>query len=331
MNKFRAVLQHDFFNFLEESHFSVEYEDVGAHFQYNKALNQLTIELSSKGKNKSDFEEEFERIFLLLFLMMGSCPYIKLISFNDEESDLETLTRRHITHKYYHDLQFRICTPCSKNITRSLLSEFKSITLPDKKISLLSFYLLQILVSKEYEKNVFIAHRLTLLLHAIDGMITKQQGFFKEEITEKIIEEWPEMEQNKENKRINYFFPKLYYLCSETIFLYEDRCKILKVLGKDKKGFLDTLVDTRHFYSHMLPLNERKKRLREGKDIRVYFDILFYSLRLYWLKKMDVNLDDSVIINTYSVFHDWIVDIEKIKDEPYLSGTYLLQQRLIKE
>ncbi len=322
MNHFKVVLYHTFFKFSEEPKFSVEYENVHASFQYDKAQCQLIVELSSEKNNLLDLEEEFTRLHLLFFLMMGSCPVIILKILNNKEYYLDKLSVKYFTDKYYHNVHFRLCVPNSQNITGSLLSSFKSITLPEK-VSIISFYSLQALVSQGY-KNVLTDHRLTLLLQAIDGMINKEQGFNKEEVKSNIIKEWPEME----HQDIGDLFHKIYFFASETFFPYENRCRILKVLGKDKKEFLDAIIHTRHFYSHMLSLNERKKRLTEGKDIRVYFEILVYSIRLYWLKKMDVNLDETVIIKAYNIFHDWLIDIQELKNEPYLSGTYLLNQRL---
>ncbi|MDY5837037.1 MAG: hypothetical protein SPK23_08025 [Eubacteriales bacterium] len=322
MNHFKVILYHDLFKFSEETEFSVEYENVHASFQYDKAQFQLIVELSSVENNIIDLEEEFIRLHLLFFLMMGSCPVIISKELNGNKYDIDELSVKFFTDKYYQNSHFCLCIPNSQNITESLLTSFKSITLPEK-VSIVSFYSVQALISIEYE-HVLLDHKLTLLLQALDGMINKEQGFNKKEVKSKIIKEWPEMPHQK----ISDLFCKLYFFASETLFPYENRCHILKAIGKDKKEFLEAIIHTRHFYSHMLSLNERNKRLVESKDFRVFFDILIHSIRLFWLKKLDANLDDQVTISTYNIFHDWLVYIYGLEDEPYLSGIYILHQHL---
>lgn len=322
MNSLKVVLRHDFFEFINDSQFYIKHDNIHIKFQYDTERCRLSVDLESNKESVTSLEEEYARLHLLFFLMIGSCPIIKSKALNDKECVVDELSVKYFTDRHYHNIHFRLCVPSSQNITESLIKSFKAITLPEK-ISLISFYSLQALVSQEY-KNVFIDHKLTLLLQTLDGMIDIEQGFNKENIKCEIIKEWPDMERQE----IGDLFYKIYFFASETIFCYENKCRILKVLGKNKKEFLDAIIHTRHFYSHMLSLNERRKRLTEGKDLRVYFEILVYSIRVYWLKKMNVKLDENVILNTYSVFHDWLVDINQLQNEAYLSGTYQLHQRL---
>lgn len=325
MNRFKAVLHHDLFEVTGESQFFIEYDNVGVDFQWNSRMPQhprnestcqLIIELSSDENDPSYLSDEFDRIFLLIFLMMGSCPKIELISHNGIKRKLDDLPKKYFTHVYYQKLRFCICQPCSKNITKDVLSAFKFITDSDK-VSILSFFSLQALVADAYW-DIYNEHRLTLLIHAIEGLVNKPH-FCKSKVKREIERFYPE-----ENVQKRELFLKIYGLCSKTVFFYDDKynCNILKVLKKDRLSFASSLEDTRDFYSHMLTHGKKPDRLLDANEFLIYFKLLIYSARLYLLTIFGVEVDEDDIQNTYKLLHDWIVEINQIENEPYFHGKY---------
>jgi len=187
-----------------------------------------------------------------------------------------------------------------------------------RKLNLSAIHSMEFLISDSY-KHVVLDHRLTLLLHIIDGVIS-------DEVISKAKAELKEKYQ--ENGKVGDYKAKAYFLFENYFFVYEDeaRSELLQLLNVDKKKFLKVITDTRNSNSHMLVVGKKKNCLRNGREMLEYFEIVCYILRVYLITQVGLKVDKARVQEYLYILHDWILQEYYKEYEPIKSNHYKMIQ-----
>lgn len=254
-------------------------------------------------------------IMSILFLALGGMPKIEEMSYNSCENNLTDLAGKFNTDEYFRESILCICPISSALICQGTLDAYRTIMQ-------IPIYSMQYLVSENY-KHIITNHRIVLLLHVIDGFI--DDGVIskcKLEIANKY---------NPSDNPGNYMC-KVFFLCKNYFYKYHRKynCKILQLLKVNQYEFLQIISDTRNWYSHFFKENKKIHRLTDGAEMRIYFEIVFYLLRVYlMIEKLHISVDESVVQEYFYIIHDWILDVRKSDQKLYKSKTYKINEGLI--
>lgn len=110
-------------------------------------------------------------------------------------------------------------------------------------------------------------------------------------------------------------------------FIEENECQkvdVLAVLGIDEYKFLQIITDTRNWYSHMWKSKDKDSRLSDGKLMVIYFEIIYYAIRLYLISNiLMISVQIDFVKEYLYILHDWIVEVYLL-DIDFKSNTYLI-------
>lgn len=259
----------------------------------------------------------FFEIFSLLFLYLGAFPTLIKMEFNNELLDTTKYVGKYTSQTYFIKNNTAICSIDVNSINESKLHLYRKV----RQIPLFS---LHYLVSESY-KNVITNHKITLLLHVIDGLVPDT---IIEQMKDEIKVKYNPCNADGSVRNVGNYLPKCYYLCNNYFFSYNDNfsCEILQLLKNNQFGFLEVVADTRNWYSHFSADDKKAKRLRDGIDIVIHFEIIYYAIRLYLAKEIKVAVCEDWIIEFFYCIHDYILEVIYEKNAPLKSKTYRISK-----
>ncbi len=171
----------------------------------------------------------------------------------------------------------------------------------------------------DYYAHVITNHKVTLLLHALEGISQKQWiNSLEQELRSKYSCEF------SRDKRIGDYFKYAYYLCTKYFFKYHRKhgCGILPLLKVNQFQFVKQITDTRNGYSHFLQHSQNSLQLEYGGDMVIFFYIIIYAMRLLIIDELGIPSNEQYIKEAYFAIHDWILDVKYDKKEPLKSESY---------
>lgn len=302
MNTIQLKMEHLFFQRNKVADFQVQIENATVTMESN--YNLLVIVL--KGKSIEKLNELMLDMLSVLFLYLGGYPKIVEIRENNKIIDISNILNKFYTQDYFIKNNLAICKIDDTTINAAVLAKFKTI-------NQLPIYSLQYLVSENY-KSITSTHKITLLLHIIDGIVPDSTPGLEAEIKRKY----------HVNGNIGKYLPKVYYLCKYYFFNYESKfnCEILKILNETEYSFLRKITDTRNANSHFLNSNKKIHRMEDGDEVLRYFQILYYSIRLCLIDKLKVQTEENWIVEYLYCIYDWISTLQNSSFVSFKSETY---------
>lgn len=306
MNRIQATYQSDIFTTYQIRAFEVNiYRSI-----VSIGSEEKTCLIQIQGRKSTDnLLQLLTKIEFLIFFYLGFFPVLVSIEVNGINQDISERLLKYHTSKQFIG-QSRIIS----NISADTICEQKLQKL--SRLHQTGLNSLQYLVSEPYD-HVIVDHKMTLLLHVVQGLYDESR----------LQQDWQYLQRRyKELKgnKIGYYMPSAYWLCDKYFFKYHRKynCEILPLLKVTQCQFLRRLTDTRNWYSHFLPESEKAMRIRKGQDFVIYFEILYYAIRLSVVDWLGIPLDDDRIREFYYIIHDWVQAIVYARDTPLKSNTY---------
>lgn len=294
--------------------------------KFTVKIDNCKVELESKQQEliiqicgrsgKEKVRQLLSDLECLFFFYLGSFPLMEFLYINGDEIDISKRAAKYET---------------SKNFLKDnlVISDINDITVNEQKIEELRkinaypIYSLQCLLSKAYD-HVITNHKMTLLLHVIDGLyeVDKHQSkVIKQEIQNK----YPESQKGA----VGDYMAAIYLLCEKYFFYYHRKyaCGIMPLLKVTRYKFMARLSETRNWYSHFLNESKKPNRIVKGGDFIIYFELVCYMIRLLAIDRIGTVIDESRIQEFYYTVHDWILGIMYDTDEPLKSNTYRIEKQ----
>ena len=264
----------------------------------------LTIEGRKPVKEIKSFLFE---LLSLLFLYLGSYPRMESLVINNKKQDLSNLIVKFNTREEFIKPEMVICNIENSSINETVLNKFRNINKHP-------IYSLEYLVSKEY-KHVVMNHKLTLLLHVMEGLADRS-------VLRQLEDELRNLMGTK--NLIGKFKASSYNILKNNFFKYHKKfdCGIFTLLDVDEMSFLEKITDTRNWHSHFYDESKKKNRLKKGDDMLYYFYIIFFAIRIYLIDSLGVSLNEEKIKEYCFMLHDWVLTEKHKKNEPLKSKTY---------
>lgn len=261
--------------------------------------SKLTMKIEGR-KKIQEIESLLFELLSLLYIYLGGFPQIETVKVNNLAKNLCDLQTKYFTDDRFCKEYYSTCDVNIATMNDIVLDKFRQI----KQIPIAS---MQYLVSRGY-KSVVPDHKITLMLHVIEGIVEKRmlcKLHGKTDIKGGI--------KGASN-----------YLCQNYFFKYQEKfdCEILQLLQVTENRFIKNIWDTRDWYSHLLNSDQKPDRLKKGSDMIIYFEILMYAARLLIMDLLEVPYDESKIAEFYYVIHDWLQDVFGKKNQPLKSRTY---------
>lgn len=267
------------------------------------------LEIRIKGRKGSEkLEAVLAEIESLLFVYLGSFPAILSLSINGVEQDLTDRINKYKTSSRFVKKNLALCSISPETVNSDVINVMRTI----KRTPMFS---LQYIVSESYD-CVIQDHKITLLLHIVEGVVDK--GIIKKELAEAIRKY-----SISSSDLPGEYFGAAYYICKHYFFNFHKKynCGILQLLAKNQRSFLQTITDTRNWYSHLFYESKKPDRLKNGKEMMIYFEIIYYTLRLMLIDKLGLKPNEDCIKEFYNSVHDWIAELYK-KNVPLKSIAY---------
>lgn len=307
MNHLKAVVEHKFFitSRVERFNLKMENNTVLLYSEYDK----LHIEILGR-KTIAKLRTLFFDILSLLFIYLGSSPKICELIENGQSIDIAQFSSKYTPSKRFSNKEACLCPINNTTINEKVLKLFLNIS----KMPINS---LQFLLCEAYDKLAQ-DHRITLLLHIIDGIVSKAEV---QKAKTYLCGKYPQIYNIK---TIGNYLPAVYHLCQNYFFNYHRKfkCDILQLLKVTQLKFVQISADTRNWYSHFLEESKKPNRLKCGEEMIFWFDILHYAIRLMIVSELKVSIDEGVVKEYYYILHDWILKILYGKEDNLKSNTY---------
>lgn len=273
----------------------------------------IKVFICIEGKCKIEkIENEGEDVLSILSICLGGYPGIIKKEKNGSVIDISNLAGKYRTWSYFQKNNLCICNIDNSVICQPVLDSYRVL-------SKLPIFSMQNLISENYQ-SIMSDHRITLLLHVIDGLVN-----------DSVIPQMTSELKNRYNftDKVGTYKPKVYYLLKNYFFGYHRKfnCEILQLLHVNQKQFIGIICDTRNWYSHFLKYTTKKNRMHSGKEMLIYFEIIYYVLRLYLLDELKVEIDETQVREYFYCIHDWISEIKE-KNCAFKSNTYKINKGL---
>lgn len=276
---------------------------------------ELIIQISGKaGEEKtkkllSDLEN-------LLFFYLGSFPFMESLNINGNEMDISKRAAKYETSNNFLKDNLVICDIDETTLNAQKIKELR-------KISLYPIYSFQCLLSKAYD-HVITNHKMTLLLHVIDGLYEADKHQLQA-VKQEIKNKYPESRKGN----VGDYMAAVYSLCKKYFFSYHRKyaCGIMPLLKVTSYKFMARLSETRNWYSHFLSESRKPLRIVKGRDFIIYFELVCYMIRLSVIDRIGVPISESRVQEFYYTVHDWILAIMYDADEPLKSNTYKIEKQ----
>lgn len=288
MNELKCTVEHIAFGIYCLKSFETNIDNCHVQFQKDESIVIIKIR-GRKGEHR--LWELCHDLLSLIFIYLGSFPEIREITYNGKQNDLSPMIRKFWSEEYYKKVITCLCNISEETINQKCMESYR-------RLPRLPLYSMQYLMSSTYE-HIVANHRITLLLHTIDGFI--DDGVGKQSAIE--AKNRYVMSNNPGN-----YFGKVYALCKGYFFKYHRKFnfKILQALHVNQRTFIEVIADTRNWYSHFLPSARKPHKMQKGDDMRIYFDILFYVLRLHLISEIGVAIDDSTVCTYFYAVREWV-------------------------
>ncbi|MEQ2471947.1 hypothetical protein [Laedolimicola intestinihominis] len=258
----------------------------------------------------------FDELECLIFFYLGSFPLMELFYINEKEIDISKRAVKYETSDNFLKDNLIICDIDETTVNQQRIEELR-------KINSYPIYSFQYLLSKAYD-HVITNHKMTLLLHIIEGLYNADKNQLQAEKKE-IYNKYPEAKKGV----VGDYMAAVHWLCKKYFFNYHKKyaCEIMPLLKVTRYKFMTRLAETRNWYSHFL--NESKKPLRivKGRDFIIYFEIVCYMIRLSVIDRMGVPINEGRVQEFYYTVHDWILEILYDTDKPLKSTTYQIKEQ----
>lgn len=308
MNELKAEVRHKFFVVNKVDKFKTEIDSLDISIWSNSEI--LYIDICGR-KAIEKIEDLVLELFSLFSLYLGGYPKIMKMEVNGQVMDTSMYVGKFDTWEYFIKSDLAICQINESTVNGDVLHNYRNL----KQTPL---YSMQYLVSSNY-KHVIINHKITLLLHIIDGIVS--DSIVKPMQTEIKSKYHVQGDKGK-------YKPKVYYLCKNHFFNYHRKynCEILSLLQVTQYKFLQIVTDTRNWYSHFLSENKKLDRLKDGAEMLIYFEIVYYTIRLFLISEIDVKANEEFVKEYFYSVHDWVLKIKYEKKSPLKSKTYKIAE-----
>lgn len=314
LNKIKIIFLHKTFCRNNMKSFSSEIQGRKINFCFDGEILELIVYSDNEYDELESFCLELDS---MMYLYLGSFPEIKSIEYNGELKDITKLANRFSTDSYFNRTTMTLCDITSETVNEETYIAFKNDVLQ------IPFYSMQYLVSSKY-KVVMPAHRLTLMTHVVEGVVDIE----REKRSEINIELKEKYNVEKGRSLGQYFIHASvvtdHFIQADNIY----NADILKLLECNEYTFLQTIKDTRNWYSHMWKEDDKDKikKIGDGTMMLIYFEILYCVVRLYLIRNvLRLDIESSFISEYLYVLHDWIVDVKKL-GEKFKSNTYIMKE-----
>ncbi|SFQ28009.1 hypothetical protein SAMN04487928_12912 [Butyrivibrio proteoclasticus] len=291
--------------------------------EFSSKIDNSTVFVGSKGdklivrihtrKNENNTKHLFFDIFSIMYICLGAFPTIENVTFNGCNLDTAQLAKKYYTRKTLFRDDLRIANICSQTINQTIIDNYRK-----KQHEPISS--LQYLDSAGYE-TVVTDHRITLLLHIIDGIC---------DVSDKVLTaaKAEVVNRYKPNNNPGDYLCKVYLVSKDGFFNYHRQynCGILKLMHIKQYDFLSMLSDTRNWNSHFLN-NKKPNRIKDGAKIVIFFEIVHYMIRIKIAKDIGIELVKENIQEYYYTVHDWILEILYGRDDALKSSTYMTNKK----
>lgn len=250
----------------------------------------------------------FFDVFTLIFIYLGAFPVIKEFLFNNELLKTTNLAGKFTSRSDLFRKDLFVININSDSVNQRVIDTYRR-----KQSAPLSS--LQYLASESY-KHIVSDHRITLLLHVIDGICDVKTTDIKKEIVRKY-------RLGISYKEIGDYLAKAYEIVKGNFFYYHRifDCGIMKLLHVTQYDFLTIISDTRNWNSHFLR-DKKPNRLKGGAEIVIYFELIMYIIRLKLAKDFEVPVKEDNIKEYYYTVHDWILNVLYDREDDIKSVTY---------
>ena len=94
---------------------------------------------------------------------------------------------------------------------------------------------------------------------------------------------------------------------NDNFFVYDNKSQILPVLRTDSIKFIRTITDTRNHNTHFTA--PKSNNLKIGVDNMIYLTLIYYTLRVYVIKKLGISLTDDMVTDGLCSIQLWIFEI----------------------
>ena len=325
LNTLYVELSHRYFQFHKNTSIATKIQKYDVIINsINNKIDRWSITISGTGDKEDTLNVFLNYIDSIFFICLGSYPRIALLKYNSKIISLSKYVHKYKSDKFFENNYFAICS-----IDATVINDTSAKHLDDVK--LIALYSIQYLVSEKYS-NLISTHRITLLLHALQGLVSNTDY-------QSVLNQYNSIFQNKisqkeiDKGRVPYKMAA-YYVCENFFFSYERKfgSEILKVLNKTEKSFIDVLPDTRDWYSHfldeaifkngVLEINKPNK-LSKGDDMIIYFVIIFTAIRVMLCNRLGITVDESKLSELLYTIHDWIIDLKELDISMYKSQFYI--------
>ena len=306
MNILYAELEHRHFSTNKEIYFLIDNSVLIYKEQNKKALITINGDLDD-----SQILDLFLDIHRLMYIGFGTHPIIKDIIINNKVEDLSLLLGR-----YFSDTRF-MNQPYIFRIDEKILNQ--TVINKIREINKYPFRSVEELTSTGYSK-VITNHRLTLLAHVIEG-INELSDNEIDELKKEICRKYKKEQKEIKGKYITY----VYNIINKYFFYYNNLydCDILKILDFDEFLFIKRINDTRHWGSHLFEVNEDNNIIWDGTESIYFFEIIYFSLRMFWTGKLKIDILEDSVKEFYYTIHDWILFNDNTKcQKDYKSIAY---------
>lgn len=261
---------------------------INLQFTSNSKPEKLQVTIVSDTYNKA-FDISIE-ILNYLFLAIGHMP--KILSFTIDNNDIS----ENLSHYFTYSKKFNHTDAALFNINPTTLNSktLSNINSLNDKLPVLSAFIS--LHSKSYEL-INEEHRLTLLLHSIEGYF--------------------------QIKKVN---DKLKVMLDKILQPFFDYCNLFKIDINNLYPYdlAELFKNIRHMYSHFVSKNTFDFG---GIDYLFAFYILSYAFRLKIFSDLNIHIEESFIKEYLSSLYDWINEA-KGNNVPYMSIAYKLRNIL---
>lgn len=283
--------------------------------------DELTIHIKTR-KNEDNSKHLFFDIYSMLYICLGAFPKIESMMFNERRLDIDHLAKKYYTRESLFRNDLRIANICGQTINQAIIDKYR--IKQQEPISSLQY-----LDSAGYD-SIVADHRITLLLHIIDGICDAQNAVLKA-IGAEMIKKYKLNATRQKNLMpddLGKYIRKAYMVTNECLFYYHRKfnCEILKLMHISQYEFLCMLSDTRNWNSHFLNKN-KPNRIKDGTKIVIFFEIVHYMIRIKIAKDIGIKPDEVSIKEYYYTVHDWILDILYNRADALKSETYSKNKR----
>lgn len=247
--------------------------------EFSTTIENSTMSFSLIGENlkiqiDSDLDDKkienlLFNLYSMIFLYLGYFPKIKTFEIEHTVIDISKLSGKYTTSKQFNKKCYQIININSDSINQDIYNQFVSKTSNDYVINSM-----QVLISEDYE-HVMSDHKLLITLHCVDGVYEgKKDTDFVTRLSE-IMGVTNDKLQNGD--------------FMQSLFSFFGCSNINKMAEK--------LKDTRHWYSHLMNTGDKKfeKVIKDGAEFYYAFQFLYYSLRIYVINALGLNINESNI------------------------------------